>query len=1146
MFQIRIWIACAVAVCLAPSVSAQTPDANSVARTTPHGKTISAALRYDWKPATNYVYSLHVEGERDNRITARSGEIWYSLVRKRKPTPPERDPDEEQPEGSGTAFVVNPAGYLVTCAHVVEHAGQIVVHLGERKFSAVVVATDTQRDLALLKVDAEELPTLRLADSDKVQLAQEARAIGFPLSTILGDSVKVTRGSVAGFIKDRDFGHRVFQIDASLNPGNSGGPLVNAMGEVVGVNFAKLDEHVATSVGFATPINFVRELLKKAGVDFESGAGETRLTGPQVVQRVAPSVAFLRVKWTPPLPEQIAVLRSRSHFHESTRARGTERPAEQDLRNYLLGRRPGRIEVDERGRVWDEGTPERLPWLLGSITDVVFVPFPDHRQPGWESTFQTGITFSISQRTITPATPFERFPRHYGWPGFRRPDPFGRDRPPQVRVETATVTIPAIERHRYHIGRQTDALTVIHKDIEFKTLADEGLRFDMTAKARIVFDRSAGIVKSIRLDGEQVSHNGNKSERNPFRLEYSLRETRPLADDSLGRELVATMTPPKTGDGLDQVFADVVSENSSTAQAALRRLSATKPRDGLRGFVSQMLIALLADPDGTVGSLAGDALGLWSDEQTVRALIARLSHHHPHGRDEVFRTLAKMKEPRAVEPIAAQFHDAFARGAVVEALTAIGTPLVEDVVLPYVSDPSRHVQQAACQVLKSVGTEKSLDQLQRELKQTGDESVARAAYEAIAQIHVRAGKTLPGDIVAPKSLASRGGRRPNEPARPRNLPPLLPIFEDDAGFAARLDQGGGRASLDKEDKYSGTASLRVTPKQIHNARLGQLNVDIRERPGQDEYRYLRFAWKKPAGRQPIGLQLANNGFWTVRYHAGSVRNPWGDSNLVDRDMPAEWVVVTRDLFAEAGEFTLTGIALDAFDGLALFDHIYLARRLEDFPAARTVAVIVKTSEPATPKPVNRPPQAEPLDAPGVLRLFEDEVEFAANLKRGFGGGTGVLFDDDRFSGTASLQVTPVQVVNPRLPNFTVRIREKPIAGEYRYLRFAWKKPTGRDPIGLQLASNGRWGFRLHAGPANVRWGTSTRVASELPSEWTVVTRDLFADFGEFTLTGIALDAFDGKYALFDHIYLARSLKDLESSADTRRNQTPSNSERTEH
>lgn len=176
-------------------------------------------------------------------------------------------------------------------------------------------------------------------------------------------------------------------------------------------------------------------------------------------------------------------------------------------------------------------------------------------------------------------------------------------------------------------------------------------------------------------------------------------------------------------------------------------------------------------------------------------------------------------------------------------------------------------------------------------------------------------------------------------------------------------------------------------------------------------------------------------------------------------------------------------------------------------------------------------EIEPLDpkkpTAGLLKIFEDEPGFVEALKLADLGAQAVLVSDEAYSGRASVKVTPSQRYSEALPGLDVKIRKRPTApDEYRYLRFAWKKRGGQQ-IWLQLHHPGNW-FRYRAGPNQDEGWAGVRVADELPNDFVVVTRDLAADFGEFTLNGIALTPFDGQWACFDHIYLARSLSDFDS------------------
>src|SRR5262249_34846652 len=113
-----------------------------------------------------------------------------------------------------------------------------------------------------------------------------------------------------------------------------------------------------------------------------------------------------------------------------------------------------------------------------------------------------------------------------------------------------------------------------------------------------------------------------------------------------------------------------------------------------------------------------------------------------------------------------------------------------------------------------------------------------------------------------------------------------------------------------------------------------------------------------------------------------------------------------------------------------------------------------------------------------------------------------------------------------LPGWNFPIREKPARGEYRYLRFAWKK-VGGNGVMLQLCGDDyRTINRYLAGTAKVPW-QALKIADQPPTERHVVTRDLFKDFGSFVLMGLAFTPMDGDAGLFDHMYLGRTLEDLE-------------------
>jgi S1-C subfamily serine protease len=165
--------------------------------------------------------------------------------------------------GAGTGFLITDDGYIVTNNHVVEGQTRIEVALSDgQTFSARLVGRDPSVDLALVKVDGTNLPFIELGDSDAVQVGDEVVAIGNALA--LEGGLSVTRGIISGTNRtvDTNAGSTLvgmLQTDAAINFGNSGGPLIDARGKVIGVNTA-IDAN-AQNVGFAIPISRAKPVI---------------------------------------------------------------------------------------------------------------------------------------------------------------------------------------------------------------------------------------------------------------------------------------------------------------------------------------------------------------------------------------------------------------------------------------------------------------------------------------------------------------------------------------------------------------------------------------------------------------------------------------------------------------------------------------------------------------------------------------------------------------------------------------------------------------------------------------------------------------------------------------------------------------------
>ncbi|MGE5234186.1 MAG: Do family serine endopeptidase [Acidobacteriota bacterium] len=215
-------------------------------------------------PAVVSIDAVTIEkGQRDRGDGEDPFEFFFGPRRRPQQRPDdggEQQPEEFRSDAGGSGFVISPDGYIVTNNHVVEGATRVEVHIGDRRLPAVIKGTDATTDLALLKIDdGNNLRYLQLGDSDRLRVGEWVMAIGNPL--LLEGTVTVGVVSAKGRsigINDRSF-ENFIQTDAAINRGNSGGPLLNVNGEVVGINTAM--NWGANSIGFAVPVNTLKDIL---------------------------------------------------------------------------------------------------------------------------------------------------------------------------------------------------------------------------------------------------------------------------------------------------------------------------------------------------------------------------------------------------------------------------------------------------------------------------------------------------------------------------------------------------------------------------------------------------------------------------------------------------------------------------------------------------------------------------------------------------------------------------------------------------------------------------------------------------------------------------------------------------------------------
>jgi len=187
----------------------------------------------------------------------------------------------------GSGFIINKDGYILTNNHVVENATEISVKLGDgREFKAKVIGRDPKTDIALIKIEATSLPVIPFGDSEKLEVGEPVMAIGNPF----GLNQTVTTGIVSAkgrFIGEGPYDNFI-QTDASINRGNSGGPLINTSGEAVGINTAIFSPTGGSiGIGFAIPIDMAKEVLPQ----LKDRGNVTRGWLGVAIQQITPELA---------------------------------------------------------------------------------------------------------------------------------------------------------------------------------------------------------------------------------------------------------------------------------------------------------------------------------------------------------------------------------------------------------------------------------------------------------------------------------------------------------------------------------------------------------------------------------------------------------------------------------------------------------------------------------------------------------------------------------------------------------------------------------------------------------------------------------------------------------------------------------------
>jgi len=208
--------------------------------------------------------------------------------------------------GQGTGFIVNEQGHILTCAHVLGSQTNATVWLGSQRFEADVINADTNKDMALLKLrpGTNIFVPLTFTSSTNLAMGQDVFTLGFPLSDMLGSSPRLTKGLLSSTVGIEDNPDQM-QVSAEVQAGNSGGPLLNERGEVIGLITATLNPlnvlartgtSLPQNVNFATKGQTVRTFLSKAGITPRVATADAK---PTTFDQVKDSIALVRAGVVP-------------------------------------------------------------------------------------------------------------------------------------------------------------------------------------------------------------------------------------------------------------------------------------------------------------------------------------------------------------------------------------------------------------------------------------------------------------------------------------------------------------------------------------------------------------------------------------------------------------------------------------------------------------------------------------------------------------------------------------------------------------------------------------------------------------------------------------------------------------------------------
>lgn len=656
-------------------------------------------LEYRWNSDTIYRWDFEIKVKSDGSDSKHTGTASFRAHPK-QPT----GVVTKKRTGTGTGFVVHHSGLVVTCAHVVDSASSVRVRFGDKVYPATVISSDVANDLSLLKIVPSSLAPLPLASDESIELGQEIRSVGYPLSDMLGKSVKITRGTVSGKLQLEN--RELYQIDAAINPGNSGGPIVDNRGNVVGVASEKIHGQGISNIGFCVPSKTLAKFLKEQNVVPKTQNTQTEVDGPTLAKSVIPSVGLVEVELG---AEKSFELVDLSEFNQN--------PARHfgNLTNRLRLER-GKLEIDNFGNIQDSDGALESPILLGPVASLPLVPLPRPWQTNWGASSEIKLSLFVSEAVQDPLQALlqQRLYR------FRRP------LEPQYKVVTIDAT-------------QTDALKIASAQGDIVSIERECIlvsqvqpKFDHRITWKYKFDVKKAVVVEAQGDGE-LKIDGKQISTIEVSLKFKTSNDEVAASSNSTSSAVTeksnTTMPAELKVTLEKLADEKTTQSDRVEQLML--LADMQWDSRFRRKVVDGISAQLDQRDEPVVLAALKALTNWDAATCVEQAVPLLKHKSPRVRNAVVEYLGSMQDGAASPALFDALEHVDLRDAIYKAMRSIG-PTGESGVIKMLSHPDDSVRIQGCLILEELGSKKCAESLKKLARTSGN--VGLQAKKTLAKL----------------------------------------------------------------------------------------------------------------------------------------------------------------------------------------------------------------------------------------------------------------------------------------------------------------------------------------------------------------------------------------------------------------------------